>query len=270
MTLFPDVPREIRTPLNKAVKWLIVAILMSAPFLLGLSVSGPDILKYRRLAKAGIEAFAVITEIIDTTTKHGHPIHYASYTYIIDGRSYVAKDQWLYEKGEDPLRGRRLPILYDPAFPGRSVVELGDTVESRYTKSLLFLELLGGVSFVPLLATVFIISAQYLKERRLLKWGLAARATITSEERCGGGRGGESITLHFQFVDATGTTYRGEKKGVPPFEKADALQRALRQRLMTDPVALYHPRYPERNALYPLDWVELRYEMPIMSGEINA
>lgn len=249
---------------------MIVAILMSAPLLVILSVAGPDILKYRRLAEAGVEGWAALSEVRHSTTRHGNPIHYLSYTYTIDGRSYAGEDQLLYEDGADLLPHRQLPILYDPAFPNRSVVERGPTIESRYKKSLLLPGLLGGTTLVPLLVAFFVISARYFKERRLLKWGLAVRATITGEERCGSSRDGESITLHFQFVDATGTTYRGERKGVPPFEKADALQRALRQRLLTDPVVLYHPKHPELNALYPLDWVELRFEMPIMSGEINA
>jgi len=51
-------------------------------------------------------------------------------------------------------------------------------------------------------------------------------------------------------------------------ETAGTIGRAKRQRMMTDPIALYHPRHPGVNALFPLEWVELRYEMPILSREV--
>jgi hypothetical protein len=268
MTLLPDVPREVKTPLDRVAIALMAGILIGSPLLVVLSMSVPDILKYRRLMEAGVEGWAIITEVHDRTSRGNH-IHYASYTYTIDGRSYAGQDRLTYEKGADLLPDGRLPILYDPVAPGRSVVDRDPAIEDRYKRSLQLLEVPGGIFLVPLLLAATAFSARYFKERRLLKWGTAARATIVGDERVSQPRGGESLTLHYQFIDALGTIYRGEKENLPVPEKEDAFHRATRLRIMTNPVALYHPKHPELNALYPFDWVKLRYEMPILSSEIN-
>ncbi len=105
--------------------------------------------------------------------------------------------------------------------------------------------LLGGFLF-----------AAYYREKRLLKWGTAAYATIVAEERHRT-RSGECITLHFEFVDTEGTTYPGERPEVP-LPESDAMGQAQRQRLMTRPVALYHPKRPKLNGLYPFELVKLQ------------
>jgi hypothetical protein len=247
---------------------LMVVTLMAAPLMIVLAMTGPNCLKYHRLAEDGVEGWADVTELHDRTTRGRNHIHYASYRYTVDGSSYASEDRLTYERGADLLPNARLPILYDPAAPGQSVVDRGAAIEDRYKDALQRLEVMGGVALLPLLFTVLVVSAQYFKERRLLKWGVAVPATIVAEERCQN-RGGESITLHYQFVDATGTTYRGERPGIPLPETAGYIGRVKHQRLMATPIAIYHPRHPDLNVLYPLEWVELRYEMPILSGEIT-
>ena len=249
MTLLPDVPREIRTPLVKAATMLMAVALMASPLLSVLAIIGPNVLKYQRLAEGGVEGWAFITELHDSTSRDGGHTHHASYNYTIGGLSYAGKDNLIYERGLDLRPDARLPILYDPTAPGTSVVNRGATIEDRYKDLLQHFELIGSLAALPFLFTVLIVSLQYLKERRLLKWGVAVPATIVAEERCQSSRGSESITLHYQFVDATGTIYRGERKGLPLPEKADRFDRARRQRLMGRPVALYHPRHPELNTL---------------------
>jgi len=268
MMLLPDTPRKIKTPFATAGVISMAALLLASPLLTVLAMTAPDTVKYRHLADRGVEGEAIITQLYDRSSRSGRRTRYASYHYTIDGRTYAADDRLPYEKGEDLKADARLRILYDPAEPGHSIVNRGVAVGDRYQQSLEHLEWAGGITGPFFLFGIVVIAFQYLKQRNLLKWGIATQATIVAEERCQN-RNGESITLHYEFTDTTGTVYRGEKEGIPLPETAETIGRAKRQRMMTDPIALYHPRYPGVNALYPLDWVELRYEMPILSREVT-
>jgi Protein of unknown function (DUF3592) len=147
--------------------------------------------------------------------------------------------------------GEIVPVVYEPDRPGNSGLKFDDSVNtsddstSMLLLALFFIGAAGGI-YVLFLALILF---PYFKQKRLLRWGHAAFATILREEEVGWRR--PTMTATFQFTDEQGRSIVGIQKGLPSAKRLRRPGfRAFREGVMKMPIAIYDPKNPANSMLY--------------------
>jgi len=147
--------------------------------------------------------------------------------------------------------GQAVPVLYDPARPTNSGLNIDDSLHTSDPYGTLVLVMLGiggvfgGISALLIAVVLFF----YFREKKFVQWGQVARAVILKEDEIGGRR--PTMTATYQFTDGQGRTVVGVQKGLPSAKKLDWPGfREARRNVTENPIALYDPQNSEKNMLY--------------------
>lgn len=122
---------------------------------------------------------------------------------------------------------------------------------------MIFPGLLFLILLLAILALSTVIVDKYRQTKRLLMWGLVARASITHEEEYEMGEAGRALRLFYEFIDNYGRVVQAARDGVPIPGAFDG-HTPLRTRIMRCPIAVYDREDSSKCLLYPADVADLR------------
>jgi hypothetical protein len=147
--------------------------------------------------------------------------------------------------------GQAVPVLYDPAHPANSGINIDDSLHKSdpyATMPLLMTTVVGlfGGVFALLMAGLLFL---YFREKKFVQWGRFAPAILLKEEEIGGLH--PRMTATYQFTDAQGRTLVCVQKNLPSVKKLDWPGfREFRRNVTENPIVLYDPQNSEKNMLY--------------------
>ena len=175
------------------------------------------------------------TEITGRITKLRNPYplkEYVEYTFDVGGRTYTGEAIVPLQLYHSLQSASTLPVRYRPQDP--SANEPADWTWSLISEWDPYLV----VSLVAGLGCALFIPPQILSERKLVAKGVTAMGVVT---KCSvSGRGGEFITLTYEFRTEEGVLVQGRGS----FE--------TRKDIGANVLILYLPKKPKRNIPYPL------------------
>jgi len=156
--------------------------------------------------------------------------------------------------------GQSVPILYDPTNLGLSDLNFRDRIHREDPfRTFYGLTAAFGVFMGVSYAICFLVFLKfYSSERRLLRYGRAAAATIVTQRQSGIGRRPATVVT-YQFTDADGKVIEDTRKNLPG--TAQLKQPGFKQYLagiLDNPTVLYDPDHSEKNMLYPPVWAVCR------------
>ena len=191
----------------------------------------------------------------------GQPLAKIRYTFRSDdesGGTSLEGSAWVTAAFYATLSSQpKFAVRYDTANPEVST-PVYDGMEQARPPDLETMSVWSAVTDLGLAALFFGLPLRVARrDLRLLRWGIAARAKITSVAT-ETGRAGDHLLLDYEFVDRAGHTIVGQRvlwaalndEGRP----ADPRIRAA----MRDPVVLYDPDDSRRHLLYPSGVADIR------------
>jgi len=235
--------------------WLVVIISSLPIIVIGAAILGSE-REMKVLETRGRDISGAVVALHPAVTGRGRADHGPEVDYSYEPKELADKpDHMIHsERVASPSEYRTLKIggpvslVYDPTHPEHS--ELGSTVDAhRLHKGrgdfpfalLFFLAIPAGI--------VSWMLWTYFREKRLLRWGTAARATVIAEvDYESRGRWSRII---YTFRDESGSTVRGEKAGLARANDPRPKFIQYRQSFLANPTAVYDPRNSARNMLYP-------------------
>lgn len=266
-------PAELQTPVPRPARITPQAKLVSAVgFLffgglgiLLLSFLVPKVETRAALKWHGVDTGGQITQLFVERSRHG-PIYRVAYRYTPPVAATVPHP---WDTGERlgvgevaswDYRGLRLgmplPVIYDPRDPARSLPNLRDAVRTGSPVSGLEMPILFEGLLLAGCLVVVVFFGRCWRNRNLLTFGAAARATILGEEEYTT-KNQSFSKVTYQFVDACGTTVRGVRKSLPPGIASSGEDLLFRMRVFDNPTVLYDPRNSAHNLLYPPFFAEI-------------
>jgi len=249
-------PRKVAmTGLWVGMMWLI-SILFGLPVIVFAAAILGEEHELKTLETRGVDISGTVVRLQPAVTGRGRGDHVPLVGYSYEPKELAGKpDRVIHgERGAAPSEYRTLrpggmiPLVYDPKHPEQA--ELKSRVEAhrlgKETPAFPRGLLLFAVIPAGILSYMF---WNHLQEKRLLRWGKAARATIIGE--VGYQARGKWSRIIFTFQDESGNTVRGEKAGLARGDdpRPDFVQH--RQSFLANPTVVYDPRNSARNMLYP-------------------
>jgi hypothetical protein len=191
-------------------------------------------------------------------TKPGrHPPYHVVYEYVPRTSSNGAQGVLTAENavsGEDYQRlriGQGVPVVYDTTDPKSVALNFKGEVYQEDPLDIAKGDMAFMAIYAPiyLVALIFLLRA-YFREKRLLRFGIAAPAEITEEIESGMNENSRS-RLIYRFEDGSGNWVEGIKNAVPGKYDGRPASVSYRMCLLDNPTVLYDPRDSARNLLYP-------------------
>jgi hypothetical protein len=252
------IPRLVKT--SGAFKWMTILMTISFPgmglfiLLMTYNIShDEDILK-----RTGVAAEAQVTNLNIEHGKGSRIYYKVSYRFIDNNNQKISgfNTQQTSEENYDNLKlGQEVPILYDPAHPSRSDLNFNDRIHTSNPYQLMpFMIKLTVILFGGCYAFImFFMAFPYLKQKNLVRTGVAVPALILKEEP--GYKGTNTVTYGFKTLQ--GEKLEGIQKNIPPIT-TNSGKRFLDYRVkkLDNPIVLYDPQKPSTNILYPADYVK--------------
>lgn len=261
--LTASTPRKVR--LSGAYQSLItlVVIVVMLPALAVIADSG-----FALYTKASLRARGVITDgtVVNLyVTRHkARDQYHLKYRYeLLDNPAHESRpfDKYAFVSSDEYRSmtvGDKVRVIYDPLDPDRAIPNIGKSgANMPLLRPSLLLTLVGLALLVVLVASsVTLALLQYIRERRLLRWGRAAPATILDQRR----RYGQMPrwpAVSFEFMDDVGRTIGGTQTYIP--RRWDLRLRFVKYRpsIFSNPTVLFDPGASDHNLLYPTILAEL-------------
>lgn len=156
--------------------------------------------------------------------------------------------------------GTSMQVTYDRRSPAVSelTAELEADWAHPYDRFRFSALIVLPVFFSPIVLMLIYTRWNYVRDRRLVRWGLAAAAVIVAENEVGSGTS-RRTRVTYQFRDRDGHLVIGSRDGLPSRKKLEMANfRAFRDRILDNPTVLYDPANSARNVLYPSFCVAVR------------
>jgi hypothetical protein len=235
--------------------WLVAVLLSIPPIILGIAIFGEEH-ELKMLANRGADISGTIVRLQPPVTDRGRNNHgpLVDYNYepaeLAGKPDYIIRDERGVASSEyEVLRtGRSISLVYDPKRPDQS--QLKGRVEAYRLgkdwgappRSLLL------VAVIPF-GLVCLMLWQYLRERRLLRWGRVTKATIIGEVEYE--NHGKWSRVLYSFENESGETVRGKKGGLARSDDPRPNFIQHRERCLANPIVFYNTRNSAQNMLYP-------------------
>jgi hypothetical protein len=252
--LSQPVPRKVRMTGATFAALLLIPAFFSVPFIIFYFAAFVPAQQEKMLETQGVDIFGRVVGLPDPGGAgrgyHGPRVEFiyapkelaGTPDRIVHGWNAVSEEEY------ETLRvGVVVPLVYDPARPEHALLK--SIVEARRLRKgprweplVVFLTALMAIIMTPIL----ILPWMFFRQKRLLQWGKAARATIIGRSESTY-KGNSTSSVTYSFQDDRGASWTGQTTislGRPddPRPSPD---------LIEVPTAVYDPRNGARNMLYP-------------------
>jgi hypothetical protein len=145
--------------------------------------------------------------------------------------------------------GHPFRVIYDPLKPDRSMPLAYFRASAKHSDWPLVWVAAGALG-LPMLVWGSLLLMTYRHQRRLLRWGKFAPATVVDEQHYRT-RGGPIAKVTYAFEDDKGVTVTGRSGALPVRNDPLGIGDDRRARYLANPIAVYDPGKSRRNLLYP-------------------
>ena len=251
------VPRKVAMSEQALILTAVIVGVFGLLFiaLIGISISGE--FELRGLEKRGVEVSGTVVGLAPAVTGQGRNDHGPLLDYTYEPPEYALKPDRVIHAEKQVSQalfqtltaGARIPLVYDPLHPEHSQMEsfiaahrLGQTPPTLSPSLLL-------ITLIPI-GLLFTALQGHFREKRLLRWGKAAKATIIGEFEYTVKRRPMAKVI-YSFEDERGVVRQGEMGGLPARDDPSEPFFHERQRFLANPIVVYDPRDSRRHMLYP-------------------
>lgn len=227
-------PRQMQLTLAGKINQVLLYVTLVLGFLIVLAIFGA-VSSDHRLKQDGIETDGTVTRTW-TTPGRSTTYHEIAYEFSVGGKTFQGESQVPRRRWQTLSAGSHTPVRYVPSDPSINRAAIG------FERLLSYWVLAAAFAFWLLFLSLCIFP--FRKSKRLMQYGQPAPAIIINNP--GGRRPKYGYVIKYEVQLPGGPTVKGSTQRDYPYHNGQTV------------CALYDPKRPRSNDIYPLKMVRLR------------